>query len=102
MKEAYAERVLDKLAHYAPNVRDVLSKKIVLSPSDLEEDNPNLVGGDSVSGSHHLHQNYAFRPVAGYSNYHTPIKNLYMVGAAAWPGVGLNGTSGYLFANKLS
>ncbi|WP_345242317.1 NAD(P)/FAD-dependent oxidoreductase [Pontibacillus salipaludis] len=101
MKEAYTERVIDKLAHYAPNVREVLSNKVVLSPSDLEEDNPNLVGGDSVSGSHHLHQNYAFRPVAGYSNYHTPIKNLYMVGAATWPGGGLNGTSGYLLANKL-
>ncbi|MCD5325924.1 MULTISPECIES: phytoene desaturase family protein [Pontibacillus] len=102
IKEAYAERVLDKLAHYAPNVREVLSHKIVLSPGDLEADNPNLVGGDSVSGSHHLHQNYAFRPVPGYSRYHTPIKNLYMVGAATWPGGGLNATSGYLLAHKLT
>lgn len=101
IKEPYADRVLDKIAAYAPNLRDLMLARHVLSPLDLERDNPNLVGGDSVSGSHHLDQNYLFRPVPGWSRYATPIRQLYLVGAATWPGGGLNATSGYLLATQL-
>lgn len=101
IKEEYADRIIDKLAHYAPNVKDVLRKRTVFSPADLENDNPNLVGGDSVSGSHHLFQNYLLRPMPGYSRYNTPIKLLHAVGASTWPGGGLNATSGWLLADKL-
>jgi len=38
-----------------------------MSPQDLEQFNANLIGGDNLSGSHHLDQNFFFRPVAGYS-----------------------------------
>ena len=61
----------------------------MLSPLDLERDNPNLVGGDSLSGSHHLDQNFLFRPVAGWSRYRTPVASLYLVGASTWPGAGV-------------
>jgi len=101
IKQSYADRVIDKLAEYAPNVRDVTLAQYVMSPSDLEKDNPNLVGGDSVAGSHHLDQNYLFRPIPGWSKYATPIQHLYLVGAATWPGGGLNATSGYLLAKQL-
>lgn len=102
IKEQYADRVMDKLSEYAPNAKEVIRNRVVLSPQDLEKDNPNLVGGDSVSGSHHMFQNYMFRPMPGYSRYETPIDQLYMVGAATWPGGGLNGTSGWLLADKLT
>lgn len=101
IKEAYADRVIRKIARYAPNVQRATLARAVLSPVDLERDNPNLVGGDSVSGSHHLDQNYLFRPVPGWSRYRTPIDRLYLVGAATWPGGGLNATSGYLLADML-
>lgn len=101
IKETYADRVIDKLSQYAPNVKKVIRKRSVYSPIDLEKDNPNLVGGDSVSGSHHMFQNYVFRPLPSYSKYNTPIKQLYQVGAATWPGGGLNATSGLLLADKL-
>jgi len=101
LKETYADRVIDKLAEYAPNVKETIRERVVFSPIDLERDNTNLQGGDSVSGSHHLFQFYLFRPIAGYSRYQTPIKNLYQVGAATWPGGGLNATSGMLLGNKL-
>lgn len=102
VKERYAERVIDKLAEYAPNVREVMLERAVLSPADLERDNPNLVGGDNIAGSHHLAQHYLFRPIPGYSRYATPLKNLYMCGASTWPGGGLNATSGHLLAKKLT
>lgn len=101
IKEAYADRVIRKIARYAPNIEEATLARAVLSPQDLEHDNPNLVGGDSIAGSHHLDQNYLLRPFAGWSRYRTPIDRLYMVGAATWPGGGLNATSGYLLAEEL-
>src|SRR5699024_2474252 len=83
------------------HLKEAIRERVVFSPIDLERDNTNLQGGDSVSGSHHLFQFYLFRPIAGYSRYQTPIKNLYQVGAATWPGGGLNATSGMLLGNKL-
>jgi phytoene dehydrogenase-like protein len=59
------------------------------------------VGGDSVSGSHHLRQSFGFRPAPGWSRCRMPVDQLYMVGAAIWPGAGTHATSGYLAAQEL-
>ena len=101
IKEQYADRVLDKLEMYAPGVKGKILKRVVYSPADLENENPNLGGGDSIAGSHHLDQFYMFRPIPGWSRYETPVKGLYMVGAATWPGAGLHATSGYLLGQEL-
>ena len=100
-KEAVADRVVDKLASYAPGLQDLILAHAVFSPADLERDNPNLVGGDSIAGSHHLRQNFLFRPFPGWSRYRMPLAGLYMVGAATWPGAGNNATSGYLAAQEI-
>ena len=88
IKEKYADRVLQKLEMYAPGITSKILKRVVLSPFDLEKGNPNLVGGDSLAGSHHLDQFYMFRPFAGWSRYKTPINGLYMVGAVHLAGRG--------------
>jgi phytoene dehydrogenase-like protein len=72
-----------------------------MTPADLEQSNPNLVGGDSVAGSHHLRQNFIWRPFGDWNNYEAPVEDLYMVGAATWPGGGVNAMSGYLAAQRL-
>ncbi|SEL02633.1 Phytoene dehydrogenase-related protein [Blastococcus sp. DSM 46786] len=100
-REPVADRVLAKLEEYAPGARDSVLARTVLSPLDLERSNPNLVGGDSVSGSHHLWQNFFFRPWPGASTYEMPIEGLYLVGAATWPGGGTNGVSGSLCARRI-
>jgi phytoene dehydrogenase-like protein len=100
-KEPFAERVLDKLEAYAPGLRASILGRAVHSPADLERDNPNLVGGDSAGGSHHLAQNFIFRPLLGWSRYRMPVEGLWMVGAGTWPGAGNNAASGYLAANAL-
>ncbi len=100
-KEAYADRVIAKLEQYAPGIRDLILERVVYSPTDLAHANPNLVGGDSVGGSHHLRQNFLWRPWLGASTYTMPVRGLYMVGAGTWPGAGTNGTSGYLAAQAL-
>jgi phytoene dehydrogenase-like protein len=75
--------------------------RAVASPADLERANPNLVGGDSVGGSHHLAQNFLFRPLPGWSRYRTPIERLFICGAGTYPGAGNNALSGYLCAREI-
>lgn len=101
LREILADRVIAKLERYAPGIGDRIIDRAVSTPRDLERANPSLIGGDSVSGSHHLRQNLLFRPFPGASRYTTPISGLLMTGAATWPGAGLNATSGYLVAQRL-
>jgi phytoene dehydrogenase-like protein len=100
-KEAVADRLIDQLAEHAPNLKHAMLARYSVSPIDLERDNPNFVAGDCASGSQHLDQNYFCRPIIGWSQYRTPIKNLYMTGSSTWPGSGIHGTSGYLLAEQL-
>jgi len=100
--EPFTDRVIDKLETYAPDVREKIIDQTTLGPLFLESDNPNLAGGDSLGGSHHLDQHWVFRPFPDASTYSTPIDQLYLCGASTWPGAGLNATSGYLLARQLS
>jgi len=101
-KEVYADRVLDILESYAPGLKSRILGRSVFSPLDLERENANLIGGDSLSGSHHLDQNYFLRPVAGWSRYRTPVRNLYLCGASTWPGAGTGAGSGFLLSKILA
>lgn len=101
IKEAYADRVIAQIEQYAPGLAGQILGRHVVSPLDLEAENPNLVGGDQVCGSHHLSQNFLFRPVRGFADGHTPVKGLYMVGAAVWPGGGTGAGSGFMVAQDL-
>lgn len=102
VKEAYADRVLDIVERYAPGTRGKVLARHVLSPADLEAANPNLVGGDHLGGSLHPAQNFLFRPMPGWSRYATPIKDLYLCGAATWPGPGVGAGSGWLLGRQLT
>jgi phytoene dehydrogenase-like protein len=101
VREPYADRVLAKLERYAPGVGDLVLGRTVLSPAELERHDPNLVGGDSLSGSMHLSQNFLFRPFPEVRDYETGIDGLLMLGAPSWPGAGVNALSGYNVARKL-
>ena len=101
-KDAYADWAISLIERYAPGLLSKILARTVMSPLDLERENPNLIGGDSLSGSHHLDQNFVFRPVFGWSRYRTPVKNLYIVGASTWPGGGLNAGSGFMLAKMLA
>lgn len=101
-KDAYAARVLSLIEQYAPGLSAKILGQAVFSPLDLERENPNLIGGDSLSGSHHLDQNFVFRPVFGWSRYKTPVKSLYLCGASTWPGAGTGAGSGFMVAKMLA
>ncbi|MGO4853052.1 phytoene desaturase family protein [Phaeovulum sp. W22_SRMD_FR3] len=100
-KAAMAERVLDLIEEQAPGFRAGILAQTVQSPADLEAANPNLVGGDQICGSHHLTQNFLFRPLRGFADGRTPIRGLRLIGAATWPGAGTGAGSGYFTAQEL-
>lgn len=99
--EPFANRALDILERYAPGTRAKILGQHIVTPEMLEADNPNLVGGDQVCGSHHLYQHFMNRPARGFADGTTPIKNLYHTGAAVWPGAGTGAGPGTLLAKKL-
>jgi phytoene dehydrogenase-like protein len=94
----YADHVIDLLERYAPGIRKKIIGQAVLSPTDLERYNVNLIQGDSLGGSHHPAQFFFLRPVPGWGRHRTPVKNLYICGAGTWPGGGVGGASGALVA----
>ena len=102
LKEAMADRVMGQIEAHAPGLGALVLGRHVLSPTDLETMNPNLVGGDSLGGSHHPSQHYFMRPFPGWSRYRTPIDGLYMCGSGTWPGAGLGAGSGFLLGTMLS
>jgi phytoene dehydrogenase-like protein len=101
IKETYADKLIALLERYAPRLAERVLGRLVLSPRDLERANPNLIGGDNLGGSHQLTQQFFLRPFFGWWHYRTPVKNLYMCGAATWPGAGVGAASGYLLGKQL-
>lgn len=100
--QPFANRALDILESYAPGTRAKILGQHIVTPADLEADNPNLVGGDQLCGSHHLHQHFLYRPARGHADGSTPIKHLHLTGAAVWPGAGTGAGPGYLLAQRLT
>lgn len=101
-REAYADRAIAIIERYAPGLSGKIIKRTVMSPLDLERGNANLVGGDQICGSHHLAQNFLFRPSPGSADWSTPVKNFHLAGAATWPGAGVGAGSGYMLARQLA
>lgn len=101
VKEAFADRVIDLIESYAPGLRDKILARAIHAPKDLEDLNPNLVGGDINAGSCHLDQFYGQRPFPRYAHHRMPIPGLYMCGASTWPGAGASPGSGAFVAQQI-
>jgi phytoene dehydrogenase-like protein len=100
MKEQFADRCFDILSQYAPNFRSAVIDRQVLSPLDIEQ-RFGLTGGNIFQGAMNLGQLYFLRPAPGYANYRTPIRRLYLCGAATHPGGGVMGACGYNAAREI-
>lgn len=100
VRDAFADRVLDKIESYAPGLHRKILARAIYTPLDLEKLNPNLVGGDLCAGSVHLDQLYGQRPFPGHAHHAMPLPGLYMCGASTWPGGGASPGSGILAAER--
>jgi phytoene dehydrogenase-like protein len=99
-KEAFADRCLEVLAEYAPNVPGAVLHRQVLSPLDLER-TYRLTGGNIMQGAMSAHQLFMMRPVAGWADHRTPLRGLYLCGAASHPGGGVMGACGRNAAQEI-
>lgn len=100
IKEEVADRCVAEIAKFAPNVPDSILHRQVISPLDLER-TYGLTGGNIFQGAMPLHQLFSMRPVAGWSDYRTPVNGLYLCGSAAHPGGGVMGACGLNAANEM-
>jgi phytoene dehydrogenase-like protein len=87
------DRVVRKIAEYAPNVPNSIVARQVLTPLDLER-TYGLTEGNIFHGDLNLQQLFFMRPVPGWSQYRMPIRGLYLCGAGAHPGGGVTGAPG--------
>jgi phytoene dehydrogenase-like protein len=99
-KDKFADRCFDILNEYAPNFKRSVIDRQVLSPVDLER-RFGLTGGNIFQGAMTLNQLFFLRPLAGWAGYKTPIRGLYLCGAAAHPGGGVMGACGYNAAREI-
>jgi len=99
-REAFADRCFDLLAEYAPNIKRAVIARQVLTPRDIEA-RYGLSGGNIMQGAMSLSSLFFMRPVAGYADYRTPIRGLYLCGAATHPGGGVMGACGYNAAREI-
>lgn len=101
LTEQFTERVLNVVSKHIPNIPSAVIGKYVVTPGTIAKFNPNSGPGDPYGGAHDLAQSYLLRPLPGQPGHQTAIPNVYMLGAATWPGHGVNGGSGYIVAQQL-
>jgi phytoene dehydrogenase-like protein len=92
-REAFGDTVIETIAEYAPNIRDIILHRQVLTPLDLEREF-GLTEGNIFQGELTLEQLFFARPIPGWAQYKTPIRNLWMCGSATHPGGGIMGAPG--------
>jgi phytoene dehydrogenase-like protein len=92
-REAFGDTVVNTIAQFAPNIKDVIRHRQVLTPLDLERE-WGLTEGNIFQGELTLEQLFFLRPAPGWAQYRTPIKNLFMCGSATHPGGGIMGAPG--------
>jgi phytoene dehydrogenase-like protein len=100
LREPFGDRVIALIEEYAPNIRNIVEHRQVLTPLDLER-RFGITGGNIFHGEMSLDQMFAMRPVAGWARYRTPIRGLYLCGSGAHPGGGVMGAPGYNCAREM-
>jgi phytoene dehydrogenase-like protein len=99
-KNAFADRCFDIVERYAPGFKNRVIDRQILTPVDLER-TFNLTGGNIFQGAMGLNKLFMFRPAPGFAGYKTPVKNLWLCGAAAHPGGGVMGAPGWNAAREM-
>jgi phytoene dehydrogenase-like protein len=99
-REELGDTVVNTLSDYAPNLKELILARQVITPLDLEK-TYGLSGGQIHHGEMSVDQLFAFRPLIGWARYRTPIKGLYLCGAGTHPGGGVTGTPGANAAREI-
>src|SRR4051812_8786272 len=100
LREPFGDRVVALIEEYAPNIRQIIEHRQVLSPLDMER-RFGITGGNIFHGEMSLDQMFVMRPVAGWARYRTPVHGLFLCGSGAHPGGGVMGAPGYNCAREM-
>ena len=92
-RDEFGDAVINTIAEHAPNIKDIILHKQVLTPLDLEREF-GLTEGNIFQGELTLEQLFFLRPAPGWAQYRTPIRKLYLCGSATHPGGGIMGAPG--------
>ena len=93
LKNRVADRVIDKLAEYAPNIKKAIIARKVESPAELGE-RLGAYKGNYYHIDMTLDQMVFLRPLPEIANYKTPIEGLFLTGAGTHPGGSISGMPG--------
>ena len=93
-KDTWADHVVNLLCDYAPNLKDHILDRHVITPKDLE-DEWFLTGGNIFHAAMFDDQLFSGRPLPELSSYRTPVSGYYLCGAGTHPGGGVMGASGH-------
>ncbi len=99
-REAFGNAVIDTVQEFAPNIRDIILHKQVLTPWDMEQQ-IGLTEGNIFHGELTLDQLFFHRPAAGFADFRTPIRNYWICGSGAHPGGGIMAMPGRLAAKEI-
>ena len=99
-REAFGDAVINTIARYAPNIKDIILHRQVLTPADLES-TFGLTEGNIFHGELTLQQLFSLRPAVKWADYTTPIKNYFQCGSGTHPGGGITGSPGEMAAKKI-
>ena len=99
-REKFGDAVIDRIAEFAPNIRDVILHRNVQTPLDIER-TTGLSEGNIFQGELSLEQLFFNRPVPGHARFKTPVRDLWLCGSATHPGGGIMGANGRIAAMEV-
>jgi phytoene dehydrogenase-like protein len=99
-RQAFGDAVINTLSEFAPNIKDIILHKQVLTPWDIEQIF-SLTEGNIFQGELTLDQLFFFRPAPGWAQYRTPIRSYYQCGSGTHPGGGITAGPGRLAAMEI-
>jgi len=99
-REAFGDAVIDRIAEFAPNIRDIILHRNIQTPLDIER-TTGLSEGNIFQGELSLEQLFFNRPVPGSARFRTPLRDLWLCGSATHPGGGIMGANGRIAALEL-
>lgn len=100
MRDVVGEAIVDILAGYMPSLKRSIVARKFYSPVDFEREF-GLVAGNFAHVDMTPAHMFGLRPVAGLSQYRTPVQGLYLCGAGTWPGGTVTGVPGHNAAQQV-
>jgi len=100
IKESFGDLVVDTISEFAPDFRDKIVGRQIMTPLDLER-TIGLTEGNIFQGEILVQQMAFNRPVSGWARYKTPIKDYWLASSSAHPGGGIMAAPGRLAALEI-